>query len=108
MERLALSLGVPKDNILLEEESLSTYENAKYTLEIMRTKKFKSAILVTSPHHTKRASMIFGRFFVGIDLATCSVPYDSGDFSKWWMDSRRAKDVVSEYLKLGWYHLFGR
>jgi len=107
MERLALSLGVPKDNILLEEESLSTYENARYTLEIMRAKKFESAILVTSPYHTKRASMIFRRFFIGIDLTTCSVPYNSSDPGNWWLDSRRVRDVASEYLKLGWYYLFG-
>ena len=108
MERQALSLGVTKDDILLEKESLSTYENAKYTLEIMRAEKFKSAILVTSPYHSKRASIIFQRFFKGIDLTTCPVPYDSSKTSKWWKDRYRARDIVSEYLKLVWYYLFTR
>ena len=94
MERQALSLGVPQDDILLEEKSMSTYENAKYSLEIMQANKFKSAILVTSPHHTKRASIIFGRFFKGIDLTTCSVPYNSSDIGKWWTDSDKFNVVT--------------
>ena len=106
MERQALSLGVPKDDILLEAKSLSTYQNAKYSLEIMRAKKFKSAILVTSPYHTKRASIIFGQFFKGIDLTTCSVPYNSPDVGKWWTDSDKFTVVTSEYFKLVWYYLF--
>ena len=105
MQMKALSLGVPKGQILLEEESLSTYENAKYTLEIMQANTFKSAILVTSPHHTRRASIIFNGFFKEIDLTTCSVPYDSSIPSKWWKDSRIAKSVVSEYLKLIYYYV---
>ena len=106
MERQALSLGVPQDDILLEEKSISTYENAKYSLEIMQAMKFKSAILVTSPYHTRRASIIFGRFFKGIDLTTCSVPYNSSDIGKWWTDSDKFNVVTSEYFKLVWYYLF--
>jgi len=105
MQVQALSLGVPKDHILLEEESLSTYDNAMYTLEIMQANTFKSAILVTSPHHTRRASIIFDRFFKGVDLTICSVPYDSSNPSKWWKDSRTATTVASEYLKLIWYYV---
>jgi len=48
MQRQALSSGVPEDDILLEEQARSTYENAKHSFEIMRSRKFKSAILVTS------------------------------------------------------------
>ena len=105
MERQALSLGVPKDDILLEEESLSTYENAKYSLVIMQANRFKSAIVVTSPHHTRRTSIIFNGLFKGIDLTICSVPYDSSHHSKWWKDSHRAMTVASEYFKLVGYYL---
>lgn len=108
MQKQASSSGVPKDDILLEEKARSTYGNAKYSLEIMRARKFKSAILVTSPYHTRRASMIFNRLFEGIDLTICSVPNDSHTAGKWWQDSRRAETIVSEYLKLVWHYLFAR
>jgi uncharacterized SAM-binding protein YcdF (DUF218 family) len=105
MQEQALSLGVPKDHILLEEESTSTYGNAKYTLEIMEAKNFESAILVTSPYHTRRASIIFDRFFKNIDLTICSVPYDSSHTGKWWQNRHTVKIIVSEYLKLIYYYL---
>lgn len=108
MQRQALSSGVPKDDILLEEQARSTYENAKYSFEIIRSRKFKSAILVTSAYHTRRASMIFNRLFEGIELTVCSVPNNLRNTSKWWQNSRRAKAVVYEYLKLVWCYLFSR
>jgi len=108
MQRQALSSGVPKDDILLEEQARSTYENAKYSFEIMRSKKFRSAILVTSAYHTRRASMIFNRLFEGIELTVCSVPNNLRNTNKWWQDSRRAEAVVYEYLKLVWDYLFAR
>lgn len=108
MQGQALSSGVPKDDILLEEQARSTYENAKYSFEIMRSKKFRSAILVTSAYHTRRASMIFNRLFEGIELTVCSVPNNLRNTNKWWQDSRRAEAVVYEYLKLVWDYLFAR
>ena len=36
MEKQALSLGVPKDYILLEQKSGTTFENAKYSFVIVR------------------------------------------------------------------------
>ena len=108
MKRQALSSGVPEDDILLEEQARSTYENAKYSLEIMRAKKFKSAVIVTSPYHTRRASMIFSRLFEGIELTVCSVPNNWRNAGKWWQDSRRAKAIVYEYIKLVWDYLFAR
>jgi uncharacterized SAM-binding protein YcdF (DUF218 family) len=107
-ETTVSSLGVPKDDILLEEQARSTYENAKYSFEIMQANKFRSAVLVTSPYHTRRASMIFNRLFEGIELTICSVPNDSRNASKWWQDSHRAKAIASEYLKLVWCYLFTR
>ena len=63
MMRQALSQGIPESSILLENRSLSTFENAKYSLKIMQDQGYKSAIIVTSPYHTRRASIIFAQFF---------------------------------------------
>jgi uncharacterized SAM-binding protein YcdF (DUF218 family) len=108
MKRQALLSGVPEDVILLEEQSLTTEENAEYSLEIVRSEKFKSAIIVTSPYHTRRSSMLFHRFFKGIELTICSVPNNPRDGGKWWQNDHRAKLIVSEYLKLVYCFLFAR
>ena len=108
MNSLAQSLGVPEANIILEEKARTTYENAKYSFQIMEDRGFKSAIVVTSPYHTRRASIIFHHFFDKIDVTMCSVPYDSSISHNWWKSGRTAYQVISEYLKLGWYYLCER
>jgi uncharacterized SAM-binding protein YcdF (DUF218 family) len=99
-------LGIPESSILLEEKARTTFLNAKYSLKIVRENKFKSAILVTSPYHTFRASLIFGRFFRGIDLTICAVPHDSAMTENWWKYGSSFRVIVSEYLKLLFHYLF--
>ena len=108
MRRQAMSLGVTEDHILIEDKSNTTFGNARNSLEIMRTQGFKSAIVVTSPYHTKRASIIFDHFFQGLDLTICSIPYDSFTPDNWWKVKRIAKFVITEYMKLVWHYLFER
>jgi uncharacterized SAM-binding protein YcdF (DUF218 family) len=106
MKEQALSLGVPKSAILQEDQSRTTFENAKYSLKIVQAQGFKSAIVVTSPYHTRRSSIIFAQFFKGINLTMCSVPFDPAMTQNWWKDSYSTRFVFSEYLKLMWHYLF--
>jgi uncharacterized SAM-binding protein YcdF (DUF218 family) len=108
MLRQAKALGVPEDRILVENKSMTTYGNAKYSEEIMQAQGFKSAILVTSPFHTRRAGMIFHQFFSEYDLTVCSIPYDPSICGRWWKDKMTTALVISEYLKLGYYYVFER
>ena len=108
MARHALSLGVTEDHILIEDKSYSTFTNAKYSLDIVRSQGFESAIVVTHPYHTKRASIIFDQIFQGLDLTICSVPYDSSIANSWWKDKRAATAVITEYMKLVYHYLFER
>jgi uncharacterized SAM-binding protein YcdF (DUF218 family) len=108
MMQQALFLGIPKEDILIEEESLTTLENAKYSLEIVHANKFKSIILVTSPYHTRRSSMIFKRLLKGIEVITCTFPDDSFNINGCWQDGHRIQNIISAYLKLIWCYLFAR
>ena len=58
MKRIAVSLGVPADDILLESASQSTYENLLFSNPIMQANHFNTAILVTEPFHAYRAAMV--------------------------------------------------
>ncbi|MCC5944636.1 MAG: YdcF family protein [Bernardetiaceae bacterium] len=55
-------LGVPKDDIILEEQARNTSENAQFTKELL-TKRFTqykpSLILITSAFHMRRARACF-------------------------------------------------
>ncbi len=51
----AISKGLPKNAILLEEKSTITEENIIYSKEIMDKNNFEAAIIVSDPLHMKRA-----------------------------------------------------
>ena len=106
MIQQALSLGIPESAILMEDRSLTTFLNAKYSLKIVQQQGYKSAIVVTSQYHTLRTSIIFAQCFKGIDLTICPVPYDLAMTHHWWKDSFSTQFVISEYLKLFWHYLF--
>lgn len=60
MKEYAISLGVPKKDILLEEESMDTIGNAYFCKkQFIIPKKWKDIIVVTSGFHTKRTKRIF-------------------------------------------------
>ena len=60
-ERVLLSLGVPKEKILLETKSVNTTQNAIFSAEILREKKLNRPVLVTSAFHMRRAVLNFSR-----------------------------------------------
>ena len=65
MATLMEIMGVPSDALLLEERSLTTYENAVYSKEILERRNIKKIILVTSAAHMPRSLAIFKK--QGID-----------------------------------------
>jgi uncharacterized SAM-binding protein YcdF (DUF218 family) len=106
MSEWAMDLGLPAEAVILEEQSITTFTDAQYSLEIMRTQGFKSAIVVTSPEHTRRARAIFRYVFRGLDFTISAAQYDPALASTWWRDRRMVRLVGAEYLKSAWFYLF--
>jgi len=107
MRDQAIALGVSKEAILVEEKSATTFENAKYTLQILKAEGYKSAIIVTSAFHTRRSKNFFEPFFSkeNVNFVICAVPNTLG-LGKWWRDDLKAQDIFTEYIKLLYYYLF--
>jgi uncharacterized SAM-binding protein YcdF (DUF218 family) len=105
MTQQALSLGIPKSALILEDQSKTTFGNAQYSLNIIKQQGYNSAIVVTDQYHTRRASIIFAHFFKGILLTICPVPYNPAITQIWWKNSNSREFVISEYLKFGWYYI---
>jgi len=59
MANIAKNLGISAEKIILEEKAYTTIDNAVYAKKILETEKLRSAIIVTSPYHLKRAKYIF-------------------------------------------------
>jgi uncharacterized SAM-binding protein YcdF (DUF218 family) len=58
---LAISLGVPASACLVEMQSHSTAENARYSTQLLRQLGIQTAILVSDPYHLLRAQQYFRR-----------------------------------------------
>lgn len=108
MQEQALSLGVPRNAIFLEEKSSSTKENAIFTREIMKRHRYTSLILVTSAYHSKRANKIFKKI-MGNEIRVLSAPSEETRFrlEDWWKRERDRKIVFIEFFKFFWFHVFG-
>jgi len=104
MKRAAVAAGVPADAILTEPESATTEENAANVAELMHARNLRTAILVTSPYHQRRASILFEREFDrrgGITFRNHPADDPDWDANVWWTrDPSRTRTLV-ELAKLG-------
>src|SRR5262245_12632269 len=61
MTRVLTRLGVPREAILIDDESPNTRSSALYVAALARTRKWSSVALVTDLAHMKRASLALRR-----------------------------------------------
>lgn len=66
--------GVPEHRIFMEDLSTSTYENVKFSKEVMDREGFKSAIIVTSDFHIFRSVMIARKLGIEASGAPAAIP----------------------------------
>lgn len=59
---LLLAAGVKRADLILENQSLDTYENARNTEKILRSRPYDSSVLITSSLHMHRAMLAFEAF----------------------------------------------
>lgn len=101
MLETALSLHIPQDAILTENEALSTYQNAQLTLPIMQQHGFNSAIVVSSDFHMRRVKFIFDHVYKNSGIKLTYVSANSGYNAKWWWSDRYSRETTfNEYIKM--------
>ncbi len=59
MKNYLNDININTENIIFESQSQNTYENAKYTSELLKNHSAKNVIVVTSAFHVKRAINCF-------------------------------------------------
>ncbi|WKB35428.1 YdcF family protein [Terrilactibacillus sp. S3-3] len=64
-KRWLLEGGIPESVIIADRKSRSTYANAVIGLQIMKHKHFRSATVISSTYHMRRAKYIFDKVFGG-------------------------------------------
>lgn len=84
MSLIAQQSGVDPSDILIEESSNTTKENAVKTESVLTGNSIESIILVTSAYHQKRASIEFGKQSPNVNIRNHPTPNDSQWPPLWW------------------------
>ena len=102
--------GVPPRHITVLNVATSTFEEAEELRKFMEKNNMKSAIVVTSIFHTRRARMVFRKAFAGSSLKAIVRPAEGGKFTvdHWWTREEDMIFVNNEYVKLVLYLVKGK
>ncbi len=105
--------GVPAEKIRVESRSRSTYENAVFTVAILRPLGVHRIGLVTEAYHMRRAEACFRK--QGLEVVAAPCAYRTLEFrdAKAWLlpDSRGInfnEDALHEAVGLFWYRVTGK
>lgn len=110
MKALAISLGVPENAIILEDKAANTYQNVKFSTDILLRKGWNEILLVSSPYHMRRVSLVFNK--IGKNIKVIYTPLINSSFyahpqenlygRKIWkrINLRQIKGIIHEYLAI--------
>jgi hypothetical protein len=103
---LLITAGVPANAIELENKSRTTRENAQFTIKLLRERKLKRVIIVTSWYHSRRARACFRHY--APELKVYSRPSYFAATRTDWSHNRIGSRVRLEYVKLlGYWVRYG-
>lgn len=107
MKRLAVSMGVPSTQVLVEKAARNTFDNALYTRELLAEHQIESIILVTSPYHQRRAAITFDYY---LEDTTQIINHSAADSAwrknGWWNNVWARRITASELQKILYLELF--
>jgi uncharacterized SAM-binding protein YcdF (DUF218 family)/glycosyltransferase involved in cell wall biosynthesis len=117
MKSLAVSLGIPEKDILLEEKATNTYENVLFSKEIAENNRWKDILLVSSPYNMLRVKLVFNKIAKDLDVCYTPIPrslfyarvYRDESGRKVWkrVELRQILAIIHEYLAILYYRLKG-
>ena len=107
MKKEAHEAGVPDADIIIEEYSETTKQNAEKTQSIFETNKISSVILVTSAYHQRRAGLEFASRSQGVRVRNHPVTADNQWSGWWWLTPTGWYLALGELVKIGVFYTGG-
>lgn len=106
MADLLSEFAVPRDKMLLENQSRNTRENGVYAVKIMQENNIKKILLVTSAYHMRRAVGVFEK--LGLDVVPAATDYQVAEPDPSildWLPDAEALGLTTLGIKeyLGWW-----
>jgi len=113
MRQFLLQLGVSDADLIVEDHSRSTYENATESRLLLDERQLHKIVLVTDACHMVRSAWCFRK--QGLAVVPCGCHYRATQFSWRLADflpnpsaALRGQQVCHEWLGCAWYWLWGR
>jgi len=109
MKQIAVrDYDIPEDDIIIEEESASTYQNAINLKPVFAANDISSIILVTSPYHQRRSKLTF-QYVMGPDFKIINQSSTDEFWRKiaWWGNDRSVTLTLSELWKIIYIDMTG-
>jgi uncharacterized SAM-binding protein YcdF (DUF218 family) len=111
MAHVLKSEGVPASDIVLDDRSLNTWENAVFTAELLRQRNITRIVLVVDALSMMRAERCFrsqGIEVIPAPILQVSVSMTARDLIPSWRALRLNEVALHEIVGLAWYKLQNR
>ena len=114
MRDFLVSQGIPPESILLEDQSRTTYENARQSARLLRQRGLNRAVLITDAASLTRAERCFRRQGTRVLPSGCRYrtaaehPFAPAAFIPSVEAASDVSDAWHEWLGLAWYWLTDR
>lgn len=97
--------GVPEQALLLDRQSMNSWQEALNTLRVMQSMKMQRVLVVSDPPHMRRLSWVWDKVFAGSgkEFVLVASEMEEWDAGHWWRSASTAQFVFSEYIKLAYY-----
>ena len=112
MAELLVVLGVPEDDVVVEEQSRDTYENARESARLLQAHGLTRPALVTEASHMPRSVRAFRAQGVAVIPAGCN--YRASELDQSWLrfvpsagGASLFQVAAHEWLGMAWYWLNG-
>lgn len=107
MRLFAISMGIPEENIILEQEANSTYENVRFSKDIIDRNGWDSVLIISSPYNMRRVSLVFNKW--GNDIKVRYTPVEEAQFYDKIYGRRleQIRAILHEYLGIVYYWFKG-
>lgn len=102
-----LSLQVPPTDLILEDKSLNTWQNAQFTTALLEKHQFEQVLLVSSGIHLQRSLQYFAHFGVRpIPIAADFLSMDNLSMLPVAYHFAIADFLLHEYVGMARYHIY--
>jgi len=107
MKSIAVEAGIPDEDIMLDEYSETTKQNAENSQTIFSQLNVKKVILVTSGYHQRRAGLEFSKRNSGVKIINHPTSSDKDWSIWWWLTPKGWWLAMSETVKIIIFYIAG-